>query len=176
MKERAMISEPKCPSNTDCPVRASDIGFPTYEGAVQKVGFIVELVVVVLVYQKIRPSFSSYLLAVPIHTVAIVLLLLFFGNLRVRIEENDSFRRIVGLCPRTQGRRSNGDCVSWCEDPSKRAIVDWDIQNGIPVGTYRCMDGAEYKEFSNGKPEDDIDYLGNGWYKNSVSHLAYHVI
>ena len=90
----------------------------------------------------------------------------------VRIEENESFRRSVGLCPRTQGRHSNGDCVSWCEDPSKRAIVVDDRIDplGRPAGTYRCMDGAEYERFF-GKPEDDIDYLGNGWYKNSVTHL-----
>ena len=169
-----------CPSNTDCPFRASRnesnlaiYPYGQYENYVISALSLVELVVVLLVYQKIRPSFSSYLLAVPIHTVVIVLLLYFGATLVIAIEENESFRGIVGLCSLTQGRQSNGDCASWCEDPSKRAIVGDDIlkEGKYDVSTYRCMDGTEYEdEFD--KLEDDIDYLGNGWYENSVSHLG----
>ena len=114
--------------------------------------------IVLGVYITLRPSFSSYLAAIPFHFSAVILLsVLSFRAISPRsggLLANDTFRTMVGACKKDEGKDTDGKCIPLCENKDKMPVRQWveyDIDKvGYAEDTlqqsekwYHCIDPPE---------------------------------
>lgn len=109
-----------CPDNKSCRYMAvkDQVGTKNF------VIWVATYIVVFGMYLKVRPSFSSYFIAIPFHLGAFFLLTMLGHILSFNLLGNDTIRAMFGMCKTTEGLDWNNfhDCVPLCEN-----------RNSVPV-------------------------------------------
>ena len=142
-----------CPDNQDC--KRDDDNWSDQAKAHGmytriKLVFAVALVVVFGTYLKLRPSFSSYIFAIPFHLFAGFLLLCVSIMATEGLLTIDAFRSMIGMCKKTEVHDKDGTCVPLCQNEKKVPATY------IYGTTYECID-------PNPKTNDDLGF-GRLWY------------
>ena len=103
--------------------------------------------IVLGVYITLRPSFSSYLAAIPFHFSAVVLLsVLSFRAISPRsggLLANDTFRTMVGACKKYEGKDTDGKCIPLCENKDKMPVRQW-VEYDIDKGGYALQQSEKW--------------------------------
>ena len=100
--------------------------------------YIIVLVLVWGMYLKLRPSFSSYFIAIPFHLGALILLFSISLHMSRILLSNEFFRHTIGICKTTEGL-IDGTCVPLCLNDK----VPLELGHQGTPNIYKCVDQSK---------------------------------